>query len=221
MPDDNPNLSVSPENPEAGSSDGTAGGTQTADADTFAAEREQYEARVRSFQSEADQAKARLAAMERELAEAKAPPVEREDGSVDLEAFAARLYSDFDRISTLKSTAASLRSEFDLADPSYFDPEYVKQFDNADALRAAVQADHNRVARLVDERAAAKEAALRSEMAEKYGIRIDSPAGGEGSTPAGEMSVVEFARLGYAEQTRLEQENPGITDRILRNAQST
>lgn len=219
MDNDTSTTGASGENQATGSSaEGATGGSQDGAGTLAAGERESYESRIRSFQSEADRAKARSAELERQLAEVQTPaaPAVSDDGTFDPTAFAAQLYADFERRNELAQAAASLRGEFEFANPGLF--QRASEFDSVESLRAAAEADHARVKALVDARAEAKEQALRAEMAEKYGIRLDSPAGGEGNSPAGDPTVEEFARLSFAEQARLEAENPGITDRILRSA---
>jgi hypothetical protein len=197
--------------------EGTGSGTQTG-ADSFAAEREQLQARARSFQSAKDQAEARAAALEAELAalrdgnqngEAAAPPL-------NPELIVSQLESRMAHREEMRATANALRGEFPEADWDRFsDPT---KFESADALRAAVEASHNSIKSRVDAAFAAREQALIGEIKAKYGIDL-TPAAPEGAgAPSGDPSIEQIAAMSFAEKAEFDREHPGVIARVLRSA---
>lgn len=179
--------------------DGGAGGTQAgADgADAFAAERERFESTVRQLQSERDRATARAARIEAALAEGEG---EGQGGSASdqndplLERIAG--LESMLRRQQVSPVAAELRSadEFTIVAelrPDLFDPD---QYADADALRAAVQAEAQRlnpIASAMEERIRAE---VLAEVSEKYGLRL-APKAPEGEEKHGDPDVATLAGM--------------------------
>jgi hypothetical protein len=212
---------ASTDNPAGGSSDvGAAAGTQ-AGADTFAAEREQYEGRVRSFQSQADQASARVRALEAQLAEATAGA--GGSGSdpdaaagFDPDQIVSELESRFTHRTSMREAAAELASEFEYADEDILARAH--EFESPEALREAIEDNHTAVTSFVSDIEARVRQEVLAEVNERYGLNLDVAPASTGDAPAGEPSVEEFASWSFGRQAEYEAENPGFTNRILRSA---
>lgn len=212
---------ASEDNPTPGSSgDGTGGGTQTG-ADTFAAEREQFESRVRSFQGEKDRAEARANGLQAELDALKSGNGGDGGGTpapvFDADLIVSNLEERLVRRQELSTAASTLKSEFDLADPALFDPKKVAEFASVEAFKEAVESSHRVTASLVDARVATRESALRTEFAEKYGITLPPPAS-TGEAPSGDPTVDQIVAMSFSEKARYEAEHPGVMARVLRSA---
>lgn len=207
-------------NPATGSADpGATGGTQPA-ADTFAAEREQYESRVRSFQSEADRAKAEVASLRAQLESAGNGGGAGSDpaptAAFDPDTFVSELESRMTHRQTMREAAAALQSEFEFADEDVL--KNAHEYESPEALRAVIEEGHTAISSWKSEiEEQARNEAMR-EFATKYGIQIEAPPPSNTDAPAGEPDVATFASWSFQEQAAYEQKNPGFTQRLLRTA---
>lgn len=205
-----------------GSADGAGTGTQ-APADSFAAEREQYEGRVRSFQSAADRAQARVAELEAQLAASTggAGGASNDSGAAtafDPDVIVNQLESRMTHRTEMRSAAAALEQEFEYADPDVLARAH--EFESAEALRAAVEEQHNAVVAFRDSIREEERATVLREVAERYGIQIEAPPPADATVPSGDPTIEQIASWSFAEERAFDAANPGVIDRVLRSAQA-
>lgn len=209
--------------PTPGSASDGSGGTETA-AEKFAAERERLEARARSEQGRADQNAARVAELERRLAaleggagggEGEGEASSQSDAAVEA---LARHVSGLERMLRAQALAPiveSLKGEFTHADPSLFEMEKAAAFETPEALRAAVEASHAERKAFGETYAEAQLAALRKQYADQFGLTLTPPPSGDGSTPAGDPTPEQLARMSIVELDELGED---VVNRVLRSA---
>jgi hypothetical protein len=200
--------------------DGAVGGTQST-ADTFAAEREQYEARVRSFQSEKDKLAARASELEAQLAAVTSGTGNGDDGGsaanvVDPEVLLSRFEERLELRDALKEAQVSLQGEFPLADPALFNR--AKEFKSVDAFKSAIESSHRANDTIVSAEMAKREAAIREDVNKRYGINLVPATPNGGEVPSGDPSIETIAAMSFAEQREFEAANPGVIERVLRSA---
>jgi hypothetical protein len=217
-----PTTPASEGNPGTGSPEGSGAGTQAV-ADTFAAEREQYEGRVRSFQSEADRAKARVAELEQQLA-ARSAGGDGGAGSdpgttsaFDPDVIVSELESRMSHRTEMRTAAAALESEFEYADPDILAKAH--EYESVEALKAAVEESHSAVASFRDSIREETRAEVLAEIQAKYGIQIEAPPPADASVPAGDPTLEQIASWTFQQEREFDAANPGVIDRVLRSAQ--
>lgn len=211
-----PTPGASEANPATGSAEGAPAGAQAA-TDTFAAEREQYEGRVRSFQSEADRAKARVAELEAQIAaSAGAGNTPSAESGFDPDVIVSQLESRMTHRTEMREAAASLEQEFEYADPDIL--ARANEFESAEALRSAIEEGHNAVVAFRDSIREETRAEVLAEVREKYGIQIEAPPPADATAPAGDPTIEQIASWSFAEERAFDAANPGVIDRVLRSA---
>jgi hypothetical protein len=136
----------------------------------------------------------------------------------DPEAFAQHLEDRFAKRAELREAAGALRSDYGYANDDLF--RHAHEFESVDAFKAAVQADHERVEGLVARTAAEREQALKDQITEKYGVRFDTPTDG-GQAPSGDPTPAQINSMSFAEQREFEAANPGVIERVIRQAMAT
>lgn len=200
--------------PASGSTvDGSSGGTQPT-GDTFSAERQQFESRVRSEQGRADKAEARIRELEAKLAGGKSggdggasqgdPAVMALQGQI--EAMGQML-----RQATLSPVANTLRGEFDLAaEFGIFDD--IDGFESPEAMRAAGESTQAKLKGIVDARVSAAVDEALGKVAAEHGIRLTPAPVDGGDAPAGDPTIEDIARGGLA---ALPEDD--VLDRALRS----
>jgi hypothetical protein len=198
------------------SGDGGAGGTTDADGEAFAS-RDRALQEMRSAQSARDRLNAEIAQLEARRAEAN----RQDDGAADQPLTRAELLetlAERDRIASHRETMAGavpgLREKFGFADAELFDR--ANEFDSVEALSAAAEASHTRVADLVASARSEEREAVLADVAAKYGINV-APANPPQNTDA-EMTLDKFRALSFAEQGKFEREHPEVVDALLRSA---
>jgi len=204
--------------PAPASADAGSEGTQDASTAAPAAgspDVAQFETRVRHEQGRADRAEARIKELEAKMSEAQTPTPPAAEKPVDPEQIVAQALSRFRATEDLRSAAKDLRGEFEYADESLFDK--AEDFESPEALRAAAEASHGRVASLVTEAVEKATADLHAEMKTKYGIDLapSTPQGEEGKTPAGDPTIEQLQSMPFSEMAALD---PEVVDRVLRSA---
>jgi hypothetical protein len=198
--------------------DGGTGGS--ADAGSLAAgEDSAWETRAREWQGKHDRLASQVSEMRRELDSQRGSGVGEpdEDGVIefDPDLFAARLEERWQKRSDLRDAAGTLRDQYRYADQDLF--AYAQEFDSVEALEHALRASHERTQELIQSEVAEREAALRAEVTQKYGVRFETPVDG-GQAPAGDPSIVQIAQMNLREQVEFEAANPGVIDRVLRQS---
>jgi len=194
-------------------SEGSSGGTQTAD--SFAGERTQLEARARTEQSRADRAEAQLRELQAQLAGSQGSGEQSGEATGDpavaaLEARFASVEQMLKR-ATLEPVSKALRDEFSFADDAIF--ERFDSFESPEALRAAAETSHAAIKAKVDAEVAAQVEALKEEFA-KQGFRL--PRSPEGANEGGgDPTPAELAAMTPAEFAEVPEE---VVDRVLRSA---
>lgn len=114
----------------------------------------------------------------------------------------------------ISASVGDLKTEFPLADASIYAD--LTQFESAEALRAAVEGSHARTSALIAPAIEAKEQEIRAKYAERYGdLGPEEPTD---TTPSGDPTIDQLNRMSQAELDRLERDNPGVIDRVLRSA---
>lgn len=201
--------------------DGGAGGTP--DAGALAAGGDAWEARARDWQGKHDRLAARLNQLEGQLAQSDAgngvgEPDAEGIFEFDPDAYARSIEERFAHRIEMREAANALREEFGYADGDLF--KRAHEFQDVDALRAALQTSHGRVAGEVERAVAEREASLRAEMSQKYGLRFETPVDG-GQAPSADPSIDQIRAMSIHEQIQFEQANPGVIDRVLRQASLT
>lgn len=198
----------------AGSGSGsTGGGVPSGFVPVAELEREQ--ARSRDFQGRAD----RLQAQIQRLASGGEPG----DGGAtsgtpkgfDPDAFADQLLNRVYGATALMNASEKLKAEFPHADSSFFEPDVLKEFDSPEALRAVVEADHNRVAAAIK---AAVEAAGQPAPTPGQQPSPLGPAGSGGQPTGGDPTVDQLNALTPGELGKFMQDNPGVVERVLSKA---
>jgi hypothetical protein len=165
--------------------------------DTFAAEREQYESRVRSFQSEADQAKARAEKLESELAALRGgstPTTPTAQASAD------EMFDVFERRQAVREAGATLKTEFPevarLRPDLFSDP---KGYDSPEAFRAAVEQARTELKPALDEIVGQRESALVERYRKAFGDLPDTPPGTESTAAGTEPTPEQVKRWSMSE----------------------
>jgi len=209
---------AAPSGAQGSGGDGGTGGS--ADAGSLAAgDGSAWEARAREWQGKHDRLASELNQVRADLDGIRGTGVGEPDANgvieFDPDVFAARLEERWTKRSELRDAAAALRGEFGYADDDIF--AYAQEFDSVDALRAAAEASHARTQARVDSAVAEREAALRAEVTQKYGVRFDTPVTG-GQSPSGDPSIADIQAMSLREQIVFEDENPGVIDRVIRQA---
>jgi hypothetical protein len=174
-------------------------------------ELERVEAQRKGFQSENDRLKAELAA-----ARAPAAPTATSGTpeGFDPQAFETQLLGKVLGATALSTEAVKLQAEFPHADPSLFTAEKLAQFGSPEALRAAAEADHTRIANAVAAAKAEAEAAATAALA-----GAGSPLGPIAPpTPGADPTVDQLAALRPSELAEYEAANPGVIDRVMKTA---
>lgn len=196
----------------AGSSaEGGSGGSSTAD--SFAAEREQLETRARGFQSTADREKQRADAAEAELTKLRGG-AEGAEADAPQPLTLEQMRAEMRRMGEVQNAVPGLREQFKNADPAIL--ARADSFDTVEALGEALKASHEAATSVIDAAVAEREAALRAQYVEKYG-ELPAPPSSDGTT-AGEVTLEQLNRMSMAEMDQLEQDHPGIIERINRSA---
>lgn len=212
--------------PNHGAQDGATGsGVDGASAGTLPAGSlagggDSWENAARDWQSKHDRLAARMNQLEGQLSQGYADNgVGEEDADgifeFDPDAYARSIEERFAHRIEMREAANSLRDEFGYADGDLF--KRAHEFQDVDALRAALQASHGRVAGEVERAVAEREASLRAEMSQKYGVRFETPVDG-GQAPSADPSVDQIRAMSIHEQIAFDQANPGVIDRVLRQA---
>lgn len=173
------------------------------------AELEREQTRARTWQAEKDR-------LEAELARLKTPPKDEAkrdalDG-FDPRAFRDELLGSIYKANELSDAARSLRSEFPQADTALTSPARLSSYGSVEALRIAVEADHNRVAAASSASIEAEREKIRAEFAAAYG-QEPPPASG---APAGDPTPEFLASMTLTESLEYEKANPGVIERVLR-----
>lgn len=171
--------------------------------------------RARGFQAEADRAKAALAAAQAPAAPAPSTADQQPTDILGLVRGAvSEAVSTVLKVGELRDAAGSLKTEFPHADPSFFTKERLAQFDSADSLRAAVEADHTRVAEILKAHGVKVDEARRDEAAA-------AAAGGAGPTSAttpaagGDPTLEQLNEMSLGDIDALEKEKPGTVARVM------
>ncbi len=109
---------------------------------------------------------------------------------------------------------AGLQTEFPYADKGIYSD--LSRFESVESLRAAAEASHQRITALIEPALAEKEKEIRAKYAERYGdLGPDEPTD---TTPSGDPTLEQLGRMKQSELDRLEIDNPGVIDRVLRSA---
>lgn len=176
------------------------------------AELERAQAQAREWQARYDRIQAAV--------QSPAPaskPAEPAGGSgptgFDPTAFSEELLTRVFGSVSLMNAVPTLRSEFPHADPSFYDPDVLKDFGSVEALRAAVEADHKRVQAAIDAAVAAN-----GTPAGGQGGGTPSPLGpaGSGGQPvSGDPTPEQLAQLSPVELGKFMDANPGVVERVL------
>lgn len=174
-------------------------------------------------QADFDRAESHRRSLQGELDRLRAtPPVPPAAGSggapaktpsgFDPEGFRRQLLTDVFGATALAREAEVLRGQFEYADPSLFDADVLPEFGSVEALRTAVEADHNRVKAIVEAKLAAATPAPAGGQPSPLG-----PGNPAGQTPAGDPTASQLAAMSPSELYVFEQANPGVIDRVLRS----
>jgi hypothetical protein len=178
--------------------------TPPASADSFAAEREQLEARARSFQARADKAEA-------ELTKLKEPKPDPTQNPVPLTAEGVLALLNRDR--ELTEARSTLKTEFPSADPALLKADYA----SVEAMRAAVEDSHKRIEAIIAPRVDSESQALLARYVEKYGALPDAPGAGEGTPKTGLPTKAELRGYGIADLNKFIAEHGEDTfNRIIK-----
>jgi len=174
-------------------------------------ELERVEAQRKGFQSENDRLKAELAAA-RAPAAPTAPPTTPK--GFDPEAFEAQLLGKVLGATALSTEATKLQAEFPHADPSLFTADRLAQFGSPEALRAAAQADHSRIANAIAAATAEAEAKATAALA-----GAGSPLGPIAPpTPGTDPTTQQLAQMSTTELDAYMAANPGVVERVMAGA---
>lgn len=177
------------------------------------ADLDRVETQRKGFQSEVDRLTRELAAATAAPAPAPAPAT----GTADLASELAAIRADIAKAGQLAANQASvpsLKTEFPYADPALLTAEQVATYGSPEALRIAVEADHNRVAAVVKAAEDAKEIALKGALAGQ------SPLGPVAPPAPGVDPTVDQLNAMLKDGTfdAFEAANPGVADRVMRAA---
>ena len=173
-------------------------------------ELERVEAQRKSFQAEADRLRNELAAA-KPVAPTAAPATPK---GFDPQAFEAQLLGKVLGATALSTEATKLQAEFPHADPSLFTAERLAQFGSPEALRAAAQADHARIATAVAAATAEAEAKAAAALA-----GAGSPLGPIAPpTPGTDPTTQQLAQMSTTELDAYMAANPGVVERVMAGA---
>jgi len=201
-------------NPSAEGASGSGSGepgTQVPAGYVPQSELDRVESQRRSTQAELDRLRAAQARSKPDAA-----PVDTPKG-FDPDAFRSQLLGQVYGATALMQSVPELRQKFPNADPSLFSADVLSEFGSVEALAAAVEADHNRVAGLIDSQKATIEAEVKARFVEAYG---QEPPTGPATTPVstGAKSVAELSKMSIAELDEYEKSNPGKAEALAKAA---
>lgn len=176
------------------------------------ADLDRVENQRKGFQSEVERLKS-------ELATAKTPAPAPSSATGDVASEIASLRAEITRAGQLAANQASvpaLKTEFPHADPSLFSADKVAAFGSPEALRAAVEADHSRIAAIVAAAETAKEEALKAALAGSSPLGpVAPPVAGVDPTPE------QLNKLTPLELDAYMKANPGVVERVMSAAMAT
>lgn len=177
------------------------------------AELERVEAQRRSLQSELDRLKAAPPPAPVPPAPAPTSAATKSPSGFDPEAFSREVAVRAAGATALTLAADKLKGEFEYADPTFFDPDVITDFATVEALRAAVEADHNRVKALVDAKVAAA-APAPPVVPGQTGSPL-GPGNPAAAPAAGDPTAAQLAGLSPAQLATFRLANPGVVERVL------
>lgn len=181
------------------------------------ADLEREQARSREFQGRADRVQQQLAALARGDDPGTPSPKPSGTSGFDPEKFQSELLGKTYGALTLLNAVPGIKAEFPNADPTFFDPDMLQDFGSAEALRAAVEADHKRVQALIDAALVAAGGAPGAGTAGGAASPL-GPAGAGGQSVAGEPSVQDLAKLTVDDLAQYELDHPGVIARVMAKA---
>lgn len=189
--------------------DGAAGGTQS-DAERFASERATLERDLRAHQARADKAEAALAAASSKPTPEPEAPVSVVSEAPTLEQIRAEVTNSSLRAQSLLQSVDGLKTEFPQAGPSVFSD--LGQYESVEALRAAAEADHQRMEALIAPAVKAEVEKRVQPYVEKYGAQ--GPPDTVEATPTGDPTIEQLGEMSLAQLDALEAEKPGVIQRV-------
>ncbi len=165
----------------------------------------------RGFQSENERLKAELTRLQ--VAPPAAPVTDSTDISAQLAAMRNEFLNTASSVLAIQASVPVLRTEFPYADPSLFSTERLKGFGSPEALRVAVEADHNRIE-------TAREA-VRQELQGPTPAPAPSPLGPAALPAAGvDPTIQQLAAMSPTDLASFEAANPGVIGRVMGAAQA-
>ena len=200
---------------EAGAAAGSEGGTQAADGNAFAAERERLQSQIRSLQSDRDRAIVRAERAEAAaVADSSGGSAASELGATLTEAQVAEIVQ---RSTMLTQAAERMRSseDFKHADPAIFDRAF--EFDSPEAFRVAVEQNHAERAAIFQAGFQAGQGAIGDGGGSPTPAPGPAAAGSTAPTP-GLPTASELAALSQAQfEAFVEKHGEGVVEEILRS----
>lgn len=214
-----------PASADAGTGSGANGGASGTDssAEQFAKELEALKAEARKNQGEADRARAEVAKLKAQLDARPDPSVEGTPAptpsNVSVEEQVRRaMRLEAARSRELLTAAETARNEYPNALASV--TRDLDQYDSAEELMEAARQSHDSLTAHIDERTAAAEKALRERYEQVHGP-LPEPSGGstgDAPVPTGDPTIEQLNAMTTDQLDRLEEEKPGIIEKVLRSA---
>lgn len=202
------------------SADGGTGGTQAAVGGDAIAQREAAQAEVRSLQSARDKLRAEIATLEAQRGSTGSTSTPDNAPQSDPEVSALRAsvgnLEKMLRRQAVEPEAERLKADDKFASVASLRPDLFDSLDSYEspaALRAAVEAEAERLNPLVSALVEKEREAILAEVSSKYGIRIAPAAPAEGGeTPAGDPDITSLAGMS------LKDFDPEVARRALRSS---
>ena len=173
------------------------------------ADLDRVELQRKGFQSELTRVTAELAAakVKPDPAPATSPVVG--DAASELRALRAEMVADR-LLSANMASVPSLKTEFPHADPSFFSAERLAGYGSPEALRIAVEADHNRIAAIVSAAEQVKEDAAKAALAGQSPLGPVAPP-----IPGVDPTVQQLNALSPSALDAYQAANPGVVERVM------